>query len=81
MRVEDRGGRKVATHFNMAMPYLVLDNPVAIASGREIFGYFKQAGRVACPGDPGNPAEVDAGPARRASELLVFERGGALEVR
>ena len=31
--------------------------------------------------DPGNPSEVDAGPARRASELLVFERGGALEVR
>lgn len=31
--------------------------------------------------DPGNPAEVEAGPARRASELLVFERGGALEVR
>ena len=31
--------------------------------------------------DPGNPSEVDGGPARRASELLVFERGGALEVR
>lgn len=31
--------------------------------------------------DPGNPSEVDAGPARRASELLVVERGGALEVR
>ena len=58
VRVEDRGGRKVATHFNMAMPYLVLDNPVAIASGREIFGYFKQAGRVTCPGDPGNPSNL-----------------------
>ena len=31
--------------------------------------------------DPGNAAEVEAGPARRASELLVFERAGALEVR
>ena len=31
--------------------------------------------------DPGNPSEVEAGPARRASELLVVERGGALEVR
>ena len=58
VRVEDRGGRKVATHFNMAMPYLVLDNPVAIASGREIFGYFKQAGQVTCPGDPGNPSNL-----------------------
>lgn len=31
--------------------------------------------------DPGNPSEVDGGPARRASELLVVERGGAVEVR
>jgi 1,4-alpha-glucan branching enzyme len=31
--------------------------------------------------DPGNPAEVDAGPGGRASELLVFERDGAMEVR
>ncbi|MEQ1497388.1 MAG: NAD(P)-binding protein [Novosphingobium sp.] len=56
VRVEDRDGLKVATHFNMVMPYLVLNNPVAIASGREIFGYFKQAGHITCPGDPGNPA-------------------------
>lgn len=31
--------------------------------------------------DPGNPAEVEAGPARRASELVVVERGGTMEVR
>ena len=31
--------------------------------------------------DPGNPAEVDAGPAGRASEFLVVERSGSLEVR
>ena len=31
--------------------------------------------------DPGNPAEVEAGPGGRASELLVFERDGAVEVR
>jgi 1,4-alpha-glucan branching enzyme len=31
--------------------------------------------------DPGNAAEVDAGPARRASELIVVQRGGAMEVR
>ena len=48
----------VATKFDMVMPYLVLDNPVAIASGREIFGYMKQSGRIACPGDPGNPANI-----------------------
>ena len=58
VRVEDRQGTKVATHFNMTMPYLVLNNPVAIAAGREIFGYFKQAGQITCPGDPGNPANL-----------------------
>ena len=31
--------------------------------------------------DPGNPAEVAAGPAGRASEILIVDRGGELEVR
>lgn len=31
--------------------------------------------------DPGNPAEVSGGPAERASEILVVDRGGELEVR
>lgn len=53
VRVAERDGRTVATHFDMVMPYLVLDNPVAIASGREIFGYFKQAGVIGLPGDRG----------------------------
>ena len=52
VRIEQRGGQQVATHFAMTMPYLVLNNPVAIAAGREIFGYFKQAGNIALPGDP-----------------------------
>ncbi len=54
VRIEQRGGVQVATHFAMTMPYLVLNNPVAIAAGREIFGYFKQAGNIALPGDPGH---------------------------
>lgn len=58
VRVADQGGAMVATRFYMAMPYLVLDNPVAIASGREIFGYMKQSGQIVCPGDPGNPANL-----------------------
>ncbi|MBO6610131.1 NAD(P)-binding protein [Altererythrobacter sp.] len=56
VRVEDKGGREVAKHFEMVMPYLVLDNPVAIASGREIFGYQKQRGWLSVPGDEGNDA-------------------------
>jgi len=31
--------------------------------------------------DPGNPEEVAAGPARTASEIVVFMRNGKLEVR
>ncbi|HET6350012.1 MAG TPA: glycogen-binding domain-containing protein [Candidatus Krumholzibacteria bacterium] len=31
--------------------------------------------------DPGNSDEVDGGPARRASEILVVQRGESLEVR
>ena len=54
VRIEEHNGRKVAVQFAMTMPYLVLDNPVAIASGREIFGYFKQSGQIALPGDPGH---------------------------
>ncbi len=54
VRVEEHGGKTVAVAFAMTMPYLVLNNPVAIASGREIFGYFKQAGHIVLPGDPGH---------------------------
>lgn len=31
--------------------------------------------------DPGNPEEVDAGPQGRASEILLVQRDGRLEVR
>lgn len=58
VQVEERGGRTVATRFDMVLPYLVLDNPVGIASGREIFGYRKQAGRLGLPGDAGNAGEL-----------------------
>ena len=54
-RLEERDGVLVATKFDLVMPYLVLDNPVAIASGREIFGYMKQKGWIGLPGDPGQP--------------------------
>ena len=54
VRVEERDGKSVAVALAMTMPYLVLNNPVAIAAGREIFGYFKQAGHIALPGDAGH---------------------------
>ena len=55
VRVREENGRTIATDFDFVMPYLVLDNPVAIASGREIFGYMKQRGWLTLPGDPGQP--------------------------
>ncbi|RJF93789.1 NAD(P)-binding protein [Sphingomonas cavernae] len=58
VRVHEENGRTIATHFDFVMPYLILDNPVAIASGREIFGYMKQRGWIALPGDPGRAADT-----------------------
>ena len=54
VRIKEQNGKSVAIALAMTMPYLVLNNPVAIAAGREIFGYFKQAGHIALPGDPGH---------------------------
>lgn len=58
VQVEERDGETVATDFAMVLPYLVLDNPVAIASGREIFGYRKQGGRVTVPDDPDSGGKI-----------------------
>ena len=60
VRIEEQNGEKVAVALAMTMPYLVLNNPVAIAAGREIFGYFKQAGQIALPGDPGHDQTLTA---------------------
>lgn len=40
--------------FAMFMPFLFLDNPVAIATGREEYGFFKQHGAATLPTDPGS---------------------------
>jgi hypothetical protein len=58
VRVREENGRTIATHFDFVMPYLILDNPVAVATGRENFGYLKQFGWIALPGDPGQPADT-----------------------
>jgi 1,4-alpha-glucan branching enzyme len=52
---------------------------VALEPGR--YQYLFRLDEATWRLDPGNPAEVDAGPARRASELIVVERGGSTEVR
>lgn len=59
VRVEEKNGRTVATHFNLMMPYLVLNNPGAIAAGREVFGYWKQRGNLQLPSETGGGFNVD----------------------
>ena len=71
VRVKAENGTAIATHFDFVMPYLVLDNPVAIASGREIFGYMKQKGWIGLPGEPPSP-EASAGAADGALTVDLF---------
>jgi len=40
--------------FALFMPFLFLDNPVAVATGREEFGFFKLHGALQLPTDPGS---------------------------
>jgi len=57
----------------------VWDIVVTLAPGR--YQYLFWLDEVVWRLDPGNPAEVAAGPAGRASEILLVDRGGELEVR
>ncbi len=41
------------TAFALFMPFLFLDNPVAMLTGRESYGYFKQQGGIGLPSDAG----------------------------
>jgi hypothetical protein len=52
--VYDAGGALVETAFALFMPFLFLDNPVAMITGRESYGYFKQQGALRLPTDPGS---------------------------
>ncbi len=52
---------------------------VPLAAGR--YQYLFWIDEATWSLDPGNPEEVDAGPQGRASEIVVVERDGHLEVR
>jgi uncharacterized protein with NAD-binding domain and iron-sulfur cluster len=47
----DDGGKLAESGFAAFMPYLIVDNSVALMTGREEYGYFKQYGWVDLPGD------------------------------
>lgn len=49
----DAAGRVTASGMATFMPYLFVDNPVALVTGREVLGYFKQLGEVGLPGRAG----------------------------
>ena len=59
-RLED--GHYVDDHLTIFMPYIWVDDPIAFASGREVYGFAKTQGgcassptRVGIPGDGGPP--------------------------
>lgn len=52
--VYDQGGALVETAFALFMPFPFLGNPVAMLTGRESYGYFKQQGAIDLPTDAGS---------------------------
>jgi hypothetical protein len=49
-------GRYVDEHLAIFMPYLWVDDPIAFASGREVYGFAKTQGWMHRLGDPRGPA-------------------------
>ena len=50
--MKDDGSVEIS--LSILMPFLFLDNPVALMTGRENYGYFKQTGTIRLPQDPGS---------------------------
>jgi hypothetical protein len=51
-RVAQRGGQMLAEELLMFMPYIWIDNPISLPSGREMYGYPKAFGWALLP-EPG----------------------------
>jgi hypothetical protein len=60
-----RSGRYVDEHLAVFMPYIWVDDPIAFASGREVYGFAKTQGWMRRLGDP---RATDRGPEDRAPE-------------
>ena len=69
-------GRYVEEHLAVFMPYLWVDDPIAFASGREVYGFAKTQGWMRRLGDP--RAGVDSRPPD-PPESLVLDVHGAVE--
>ena len=75
-----RGGRYVDEHLAIFMPYIWVDDPIAFASGREVYGFAKTQGWMRPLPDPRTPLGRDA--ASRTPdppEALVLDVHGAVE--
>jgi hypothetical protein len=68
--------------FAMFMPFLFLDNPVAITTGREEYGFFKQHAAVTLPSDPGSSGfKVDIYGCKRFGADVFWDTVTLLDLR
>ena len=72
-RYED--GRYVDEHLAIFMPYLWVDDPIAFASGREVYGFAKTQGWMPRLGDP--RGELDSRPPDPPEALMLDVYGAA----
>ncbi|HET7047391.1 MAG TPA: FAD-dependent oxidoreductase [Solirubrobacteraceae bacterium] len=70
------GGRYVDEHMAIFMPYLWVDDPIAFASGREVYGFAKTQGWMPRLGDPRGAAD---GRPPDPPESLMLDVYGAAE--
>jgi uncharacterized protein with NAD-binding domain and iron-sulfur cluster len=69
------GGRYIDEHVAVFMPYLWVDDPIAFASGREVYGFAKTQGWMRRLPDPRGPDDDLPDP----PESLVLDVYGAAE--
>jgi uncharacterized protein with NAD-binding domain and iron-sulfur cluster len=74
-------GRYVDDHLAIFMPYIWVDDPIAFASGREVYGFAKTQGWMRPLGDPRAPDPRHAGSGSPPSppEELALDVYGASE--
>jgi uncharacterized protein with NAD-binding domain and iron-sulfur cluster len=76
-RLED--GRYVDDHLAIFMPYIWVDDPIAFASGREVYGFAKTQGWMRRLPDPRGDPDADGGgaPPDPPAELALDVYGAA----
>jgi hypothetical protein len=72
------GGVFVPDRIGMAVPYILVNNPMSYAGGREVYGYPKTLGRFAPASAVGDPQTVEAfggdfAPTNEADWHVLFE--------